>query len=222
MRRKRLNDERRVCGRDELQAGKGIPQIVDDRALHAVVDGVGVAVQLHELEHELADRAVGRADFQRNEPLVGIGGDRVLLSSPIILGDHPEIAPESPGDLYDSTEIDEILTLRTMTLTDAEKAMLDLQGPVLRVTGYDVPYPYWQIEVSNPIGDEWWRGSVALGVEAAFLGITEPTGAYGVGVTPKLIYTLTTFGQLKPYVEGGGGPLWTNFDGRLHIGRRTS
>jgi hypothetical protein len=56
--------------------------------------------------------------------LVGPGrtGERVLLSSPIILGDHPEIAPESPGDLYDSTEIDEILTLRTMTLTDAEKA----------------------------------------------------------------------------------------------------
>jgi hypothetical protein len=52
----------------------------------------------------------------------GPSGDRVLLSSPIILGDHPEIAPESPGDLYDSTEIDEILTLRTMTLTDAEKA----------------------------------------------------------------------------------------------------
>jgi hypothetical protein len=52
----------------------------------------------------------------------GPTGDRVLLSSPIILGDHPEIAPESPGDLYDATEIDEILTLRTMTLTDAEKA----------------------------------------------------------------------------------------------------
>ena len=28
----------------------------------------------------------------------------------------------------------------------AEKAMLDLRGPVLRVTGYDVPYPYWQLE----------------------------------------------------------------------------
>jgi hypothetical protein len=50
------------------------------------------------------------------------GSDDVLLSSPIILGDHPQIAPESPGDLYDATEIDEILTLRTMTLTDAEKA----------------------------------------------------------------------------------------------------
>ena len=28
----------------------------------------------------------------------------------------------------------------------AEKAILDLRGPVIRVTGYDVPYPYWQIE----------------------------------------------------------------------------
>jgi pyruvate/2-oxoglutarate/acetoin dehydrogenase E1 component len=28
----------------------------------------------------------------------------------------------------------------------AEKAMLDLRAPVIRVTGYDVPYPYWQIE----------------------------------------------------------------------------
>jgi pyruvate dehydrogenase E1 component beta subunit len=28
----------------------------------------------------------------------------------------------------------------------AEKAILDLRGPVLRVTGYDVPYPYWKIE----------------------------------------------------------------------------
>ena len=28
----------------------------------------------------------------------------------------------------------------------AERAIFDLQGPVLRVTGYDVPYPYWAIE----------------------------------------------------------------------------
>jgi len=46
----------------------------------------------------------------------------VLLSSPILLYDHPQIAPESPGPLFDSGEIDEILSLRTMTLTDEEKA----------------------------------------------------------------------------------------------------
>ena len=45
----------------------------------------------------------------------------VVLSSPIIMYDHPQIAPESPGDLYDATEIDEILSLRTLTLSDEEK-----------------------------------------------------------------------------------------------------
>ncbi|MEV5901347.1 hypothetical protein [Streptomyces sp. NPDC052127] len=45
----------------------------------------------------------------------------LVLSSPIILEDHPSIAPESPGALYDATEIDEILALRTAALTDEEK-----------------------------------------------------------------------------------------------------
>lgn len=54
--------------------------------------------------------------------LVGQKGETgTTLSSPIILYDYLEIAPESPGDLCDGTEIDEILTLRIMTLTDAEK-----------------------------------------------------------------------------------------------------
>jgi hypothetical protein len=47
--------------------------------------------------------------------------DDTVLSSPIILYDYPAIAAESAGDLFDGTEIDEILTLRTMTLTDEEK-----------------------------------------------------------------------------------------------------
>ncbi|MGW1810981.1 hypothetical protein [Streptomyces sp. NPDC002078] len=46
----------------------------------------------------------------------------VMLSAPIILPDWPQVAPESPGDLHDAAEIDEILTLRTMLLTDEEKA----------------------------------------------------------------------------------------------------
>ena len=54
--------------------------------------------------------------------LVGEEGERdTLLSSPIILYDYPRIAPESPGDLFDATEIDEILTLRILAMTDEEK-----------------------------------------------------------------------------------------------------
>jgi hypothetical protein len=47
--------------------------------------------------------------------------DDVVLSSPIILYDRPAVAPESDGDMFDATEIDEILALRVLTLTDEEK-----------------------------------------------------------------------------------------------------
>ncbi len=54
--------------------------------------------------------------------LVGAEGQTdTLLASPIILYDYPQLAPESPGDFFDSTEIDEMLTLRILTLTDDEK-----------------------------------------------------------------------------------------------------
>jgi hydrogenase maturation protease len=54
--------------------------------------------------------------------LAGDNGHReCILSSPIILYDYPQIASESAGDLCDGTEIDEILSLRIMTLTDQEK-----------------------------------------------------------------------------------------------------
>lgn len=53
--------------------------------------------------------------------LVGEGRRDLVLSSPIILYDYPTIAPESQSDLFDAHELDEILTLRTMALTDAGK-----------------------------------------------------------------------------------------------------
>jgi hypothetical protein len=55
--------------------------------------------------------------------LVGEEGQRdTVLASPIILYDYPQIAAESAGDLFDGTEIDEILSLRIMTMTDEEKS----------------------------------------------------------------------------------------------------
>jgi hypothetical protein len=54
--------------------------------------------------------------------LAGPEGDRTLMfSSPIILYDYPKIAPESAGDMFDGTEIDEILTLRVLTLSEEER-----------------------------------------------------------------------------------------------------
>lgn len=118
--------------------------------------------------------------------LAGPPGERdVVLSSPIILYDHPEVAPESTGDLFDATEIDEILLLRTMTLTDDEKrevrgtdargaAILDriddmppeiferLHGAIRYVGATSrEPEPAVQPETEQP---PWWDP----GVDAAF------------------------------------------------------
>jgi hydrogenase maturation protease len=57
-----------------------------------------------------------------------------MLASPIILYDHPAIAPESPGDLFDGTEIDEILTLRILAMTDAENARWRPSTPCARAS----------------------------------------------------------------------------------------
>jgi hydrogenase maturation protease len=62
--------------------------------------------------------------------LVGAEGDRsAMLASPIILYEYPQVAPESPGDFFDGTEIDEMLTLRVLTMTDAEKAEMRAGDP---------------------------------------------------------------------------------------------
>jgi hydrogenase maturation protease len=62
--------------------------------------------------------------------LVGEDGQtNTILSSPIILYDYPQVAEESPGDFFDGTEIDEMLTLRILTMTDEEKlAMVAVDG----------------------------------------------------------------------------------------------
>jgi hypothetical protein len=65
--------------------------------------------------------------------LVSADGERdMLLCSPILLYDYPQVAPESAGDFYDATEMDEMLTLRVMTLTDQEKDEMRLADDRVR------------------------------------------------------------------------------------------
>jgi hypothetical protein len=57
---------------------------------------------------------------------------RILFCSPIILYDYPTIAPESEGDFFDGTEMDEMLTLRVLTLTEDEKREMQRVDPRAR------------------------------------------------------------------------------------------
>jgi hydrogenase maturation protease len=90
---------------------------------HVVVGARGGQfVSLLDPPDQLREIATGCRNLGVWPVLVGEPGARdMLLASPIILYDYPEIAPESPGDLFDGTEIDEILTLRIMTMTEEEK-----------------------------------------------------------------------------------------------------
>ena len=72
----------------------------------------GEFVSLLEPADEFSEAAGSCENIGAYPILVGENGDErdCLLASPIILYDYPEIAPESPGDLFDGAEIDEILT----------------------------------------------------------------------------------------------------------------
>jgi hypothetical protein len=65
--------------------------------------------------------------------LAGPPGDRsTMLCAPFILEDHPRVAPESPGDLFDGAEIDELLVLSILSMTDAERAAMRDADPRAR------------------------------------------------------------------------------------------
>ncbi|MDT0466232.1 hypothetical protein [Streptomyces gibsoniae] len=92
-------------------------------AAHTFVGGTGLSFfSSIDPPDEVAELARDCRNVHTFPVLAGAeGSDGLVLSSPIILPDHPQVAPESPGDLHDAAEIDEILTLRTLLLTDDEK-----------------------------------------------------------------------------------------------------
>jgi len=101
---------------------------------HAVLRTArGNFVSLADPPAPLRDAAEGCRNEGTWPVLVGEPGSRdTLLSSPIILEDHPRIAPESPGDLFDGGEIYGLLTLSILSLTDAEQAEMRDADPRAR------------------------------------------------------------------------------------------
>jgi hypothetical protein len=112
--------------------------------------------------------AAASCDNQGTWPvLVGEAGSTdTLLSSPIILYDYPELAPESPGDFFDGTEIDEMLTLRILTMTDEEKREMAATEPRARallerteaMTPMEIGRLHGALRSPRGLGDNAWSG----------------------------------------------------------------
>jgi hydrogenase maturation protease len=93
----------------------------------------GAFVSLTDPEPELMDLAAACRNKGTWPVLVGEPGERdTVLCSPIILEDYPRVAPESPGDLFDGGEIDQLLILNILALTDEEKAEMAATDPRAR------------------------------------------------------------------------------------------
>jgi hypothetical protein len=132
---------------------------------------------------EEAREAAARCRQHRCWPvLAGDGGpdgqiSDVVLAAPIILYDHPTVAPESAGAMFDSTEIDEILTLRVMTLTDEEKSQAratDAHAAAIidrcdQMSPADLQRLHGILREPHAggprlTGDEWWAAEAAAAV----------------------------------------------------------
>ena len=82
---------------------------------------------------ELRDAAEGCVNVGLWPVLVGEEGARdTMLAAPIILSDYAQIAPESPGDLFDAGEIDRLLILNVLSLTEAEQEEMRATDPRAR------------------------------------------------------------------------------------------
>jgi hypothetical protein len=100
---------------------------------HAVLHSNGKFVSLTDPPEHLRGAAESCENIGLWPVLVGTESARdTMFASPIILSDYPEIAPESPGDLFDAGEIDRLLILNVLSLTDAEQDEIRATDPRAR------------------------------------------------------------------------------------------
>jgi hydrogenase maturation protease len=176
----------------------------------------GELISLLDPPDELREAALECDNLGTFPVLVGPQGSRdTMLSSAIILYDYPAIAPESPGDLFDGTEIDEILSLRILALTDSEKAEIAAGDPrgaeLLRRTESLGPQGMGRLHGAlrrpdrSPAGEpgEWPAADPASGSRAG----PAPGSALAVGDRVRL----------RPRAGAGGDIMDLVLDGRTAV-----
>ena len=102
------------------------------RSTHLVVRAPGGRFASPISPGPTAAAAVAACDHINIFPVLATDNDDTVLGTTIVLPDHPQIAPESGGDLFDATEIEEALLLHVLALSDAERAAIAEQDPKVR------------------------------------------------------------------------------------------
>jgi hypothetical protein len=162
-------------------------------------------------------------------PVLASPADDVVLGAAIVVPDHPEIAPESRGGLFDSTEIEEALLLHVQALSDAEREEIESQDPAVRemiaraaaATPEEIVALHGRVTVRDPHTTEPPSEPAGLvdpraGEDAAEVdGVTFRRGA-GVIIRPGPDADLHA-----RMLDGRGATIeriFTDYDGRTHLG----
>ncbi|HEX4010526.1 MAG TPA: hypothetical protein VHX62_10980 [Solirubrobacteraceae bacterium] len=95
-------------------------------------------------------------------PVLAAADDDAMVGAAIVLPDHPQIAPESRGGLFDSTEIEEALLLHVQALSDGERAEIERQDPAVRemiaraaaATPQDIIALHGRVTLRDPVTTE--------------------------------------------------------------------
>jgi hypothetical protein len=162
-------------------------------------------------------------------PVLASPEDDVMLGAAIILPNHPQIAPESRGNLFDNTEIEEALVLHVQALSDAERSEIQRSDPAVRemierasaVTSEELLKLHGRIELRDPVTAEPPRPSAdvrdpTLGLpEVEVDGVTFRRGSRVV-VRPGLdadLHARMLEGRTVTVER-----IFRDYDGRVHLG----
>jgi hypothetical protein len=162
-------------------------------------------------------------------PVLATPEDDVLLGAAIVLPDHPEIAPESRGSLFDGTEIEEALLLHVHALSDEERAAIEQQDPAVRemvqraaaATPEDVIALHGRVTVRDRVTTEPPTPSAAVRDPSAGEATAEWEGVvYRRGA--KLVLRPGPDADLHARMVAGRTAtverIYVDYDGKVHLG----
>jgi hypothetical protein len=221
--------------------GEGVYEVtllVENRTL--VSSGLDRAGALHRSllsTHPLVRAAGGRfispldhpCDSVNTFPVLATPNDDAVLGAAIVLPDHPQIAPESRGSLFDATEIEEALLLHVQVLSDGEREEIARQDPTVRemieraaaATPDDIVALHGRVQVRDPQTDEppvepAWLPDPRSGEDRADVGGKTFRRGGKVVIRPALdadIQARMLDGRTATIER-----IFTDYDGKIHLG----
>jgi hypothetical protein len=171
-------------------------------------------------------------------PVLATAADDAILGTTYVLPDHPQIAPESRGALFDSTEIEEALLLHIHALSDGERAEIERADPAVRemvrrattATPRDITALHGRVEIRDPVGDEPRRDPQTDEPPTEPPGLPDPRAGEAEAIVDGVRFTPGGKVVIRPgpdadfharMLDGRTATverILTDYDGRTHLG----